>query len=248
VEQLIACECVGWSLASQLTPATISKPTSKIGASIDERLKIATYLNQLNYLTNKEQVLGFVVPSATSFNCAKMLGKYYVTEPNSHVLTFLHSILVCTLNTHKIYTFEGYLLLFLQISWGVRLRFFLFFIFLFLFLFFIRERSHFDWLITNFLKHCALPKLEVQRFIWKLALGQSKPLAHLYKECVYIYIWKFNFGQSIWDKNVVLLGKFWGTHQELDKSFGNLMGTHWEQQKKSKKSLFKNQKGKNEHF
>jgi hypothetical protein len=31
-EQLIACECTGWTLASQLTPATVSKPTSKFGA------------------------------------------------------------------------------------------------------------------------------------------------------------------------------------------------------------------------
>jgi hypothetical protein len=31
-EQLIACECAGWMLTSQLTPMTVSKPTSKIGA------------------------------------------------------------------------------------------------------------------------------------------------------------------------------------------------------------------------
>jgi hypothetical protein len=57
--------------------------------------KIATYLDQSNYVTNQEQVLGFAVPSATSFNCAKMLGKNRFAEPNWHVLTFLHSILVC---------------------------------------------------------------------------------------------------------------------------------------------------------
>jgi hypothetical protein len=31
-EKLIACECAGWTLASQLTPATVSLLTSKIGA------------------------------------------------------------------------------------------------------------------------------------------------------------------------------------------------------------------------
>jgi hypothetical protein len=31
-----------------------------------------------------------------------------------------------------------------------------------------------------------------------------------------IYIYKFNFGLSIWDKSVALLGTYWGTHWELD--------------------------------
>ncbi len=31
-EQLIACECTGWTLASQLTPAIVNWPTCKIGA------------------------------------------------------------------------------------------------------------------------------------------------------------------------------------------------------------------------
>jgi hypothetical protein len=39
---------------------------------------------------------------------------------------------------------------------------------------------------------------------------------------------EFNFGQSIWDKSVVLLETSWGTLCDLD---GNLMGTHKEQQK-----------------
>jgi hypothetical protein len=50
-----------------------------------------------------------------------------------------------------------------------------------------------------------------------------------------LYTWKFNFGWSIWDKSVILLGTIWGTRWELD---GNWMGTkvwtHW-QQKKTKK-------------
>jgi hypothetical protein len=28
-----------------------------------------------------------------------------------------------------------------------------------------------------------------------------------------------NFGQNIWDKNVVLMGTYWGTHWELGKPF-----------------------------
>jgi len=37
-------------------------------------------------------------------------------------------------------------------------------------------------------------------------------------------------------------------HQELDKSFGNLMGTHWKQQKKFKNPSLKIKKKKIEHF
>ncbi len=33
---------------------------------------------------------------------------------------------------------------------------------------------------------------------------------------IIMYIYKFNFGLSIWDKSVVLLGTYWGTHWELD--------------------------------
>jgi hypothetical protein len=67
----------------------------KLGLQIDGRLKVATYLDQSNYLTNQEQVFGFALPSAASMNCAKMLGKNRFDEPNWHVLNFLHSILVC---------------------------------------------------------------------------------------------------------------------------------------------------------
>lgn len=35
-----------------------------------------------------------------------------------YILNWHPQTILCTLNTHKIYTFEGYLLLFLQISWG----------------------------------------------------------------------------------------------------------------------------------
>ncbi len=37
-----------------------------------------------------------------------------------------------------------------------------------------------------------------------------------------------NFGQSIWDKSVVLLGTYWRTHWELGELFGNLMKNPWE--------------------
>jgi hypothetical protein len=30
-----------------------------------------------------------------------------------------------------------------------------------------------------------------------------------------------NFGQSIWAKNVVLVGTYWGTHWKLEKPFEN---------------------------
>jgi hypothetical protein len=34
-----------------------------------------------------------------------------------------------------------------------------------------------------------------------------------------------NFGQNIWDKRVVLLGIFWGTHWELGELFVNALRT-----------------------
>jgi hypothetical protein len=37
-----------------------------------------------------------------------------------------------------------------------------------------------------------------------------------------------DFGQTIWDKNVVLFGTHWVTFLELD---GNPLETHWGQQK-----------------
>jgi len=37
-----------------------------------------------------------------------------------------------------------------------------------------------------------------------------------------------NFGQSIWDESVVLLGTYWRTHLELGELFGNLMKNPWE--------------------
>jgi hypothetical protein len=46
-----------------------------------------------------------------------------------------------------------------------------------------------------------------------------------------LYMWKFNFGQSIWDNSVVLLGTSWATQWELGKPFDNFMGTHLEKQK-----------------
>jgi hypothetical protein len=67
----------------------------KLGLQIDVRRKIATYLDQSNYVTNQEQVLGFAVQSSASSNCAKMLGKNRFPEPNWHFLTFLDSISVC---------------------------------------------------------------------------------------------------------------------------------------------------------
>jgi hypothetical protein len=43
----IACECAGWSLVSQLTPTTISKPTSKIRASKKRKYFVSFYLGFL---------------------------------------------------------------------------------------------------------------------------------------------------------------------------------------------------------
>jgi hypothetical protein len=38
-----------------------------------------------------------------------------------------------------------------------------------------------------------------------------------------IYVkWGVNFGQSIWDKSVVLLGTYWRTHWELGELFWKL--------------------------
>jgi hypothetical protein len=46
-------------------------------------------------------------------------------------------------------------------------------------------------------------------------------------------------GKTIWDKTEVLLGTCWGTNWELgepfDKPHEKLMGTLWEQEKKTKK-------------
>jgi hypothetical protein len=42
---------------------------------IDGRLKIATYPDQLNYLTNQEQVLGFALPSAAHLTVQKCWAK-----------------------------------------------------------------------------------------------------------------------------------------------------------------------------
>jgi hypothetical protein len=46
-----------------------------------------------------------------------------------------------------------------------------------------------------------------------------------------------NFGQTTWDKTEVLLGTSRETNWELEEPLGNTMGKHWEQGKKTKKSL-----------
>jgi len=37
-----------------------------------------------------------------------------------------------------------------------------------------------------------------------------------------------NFGQSIWNKGVMLLKTFWGTHWELEEPFEKILRTPWE--------------------
>ncbi len=48
-----------------------------------------------------------------------------------------------------------------------------------------------------------------------------------------LYIWKFNFGHSIPDKSVVLLGTSWRT--PWWEPLGNSMATHWRRKQKGKK-------------
>ncbi len=56
------------------------------------------------------------------------------------------------------------------------------------------------------LKIWSLPK-KIEDFVGRWS---ACPLAQLYR------MKEDNFGQSIWDKSVVLLGTSWGTHWELD--------------------------------
>jgi hypothetical protein len=64
------------------------------------------------------------------------------------------------------------------------------------------------------------------------------PIANLF----ILYTWELNFGQTIWDKIEMLLGTTylknnlgtWGISLEDDE---NMLGTHWEQGRKTKKKL-----------
>jgi hypothetical protein len=70
-------------------------------------------------------------------------------------------------------------------------------------------RGHFDWPITNFFsKYWALPQSKKHRgaSLW--------PIFIICNICV--FVWNFNFGQSIWDKSVVPLGTSWQNLSELD--------------------------------
>jgi hypothetical protein len=60
-------------------------------------------------------------------------------------------------------------------------------------------------------------------------ISQSSPPVLLYG----LYPWKLNCGQSIWNKTDVLLGTSWGIFEH---PLGNLMGTHWKQEKKEEKN------------
>jgi hypothetical protein len=75
--------------------------------------------------------------------------------------------------------------------------------------------SYFDWPITRKkLKLWRLTKIQV-------SLGDGTHIPWL----TYIDEKGVNFGQNIWDKPVVLLGIFWGTHWELREFFMNTLGT-----------------------
>ncbi len=69
-------------------------PTSpiktKTGTAKGRRLLIATRLDQSNHLANQQQgpSLCLLPPSAS---CAKTLAQNHFTQPNQHVLTFLHA-------------------------------------------------------------------------------------------------------------------------------------------------------------
>jgi hypothetical protein len=85
--------------------------------------------------------------------------------------------------------------------------------------FFIVGRNHFVWPMTNcFWNIWHTLKIELHRCF------SSTPFYNL-------YTWKFDLGQNIWNKSVVILGTYWQTHWELDRNLwklklnGNTLGT-----------------------
>jgi hypothetical protein len=84
--------------------------------------------------------------------------------------------------------------------------------------------NHIDWPTTHyqeFLKHWALSKLKAHRFFLVACLCS-------------LYLWKFNFGQSKWDKSVVLLETYWEEFWELG---GNPLQT-WQENSVEQTELF----------
>jgi hypothetical protein len=73
----------------------------------------------------------------------------------------------------------------------------------------------------EFLKHWALSKLKAHWFFLLACLCS-------------LYLWKFNCGQSIWDKSVVLLETYWEEFGNLEgtpcKVDGKTVGTNWAKQ------------------
>ncbi len=73
-------------------------------------------------------------------------------------------------------------------------------------------RSHIDWPIIDFFG--TFGHLPIGAPLCTHMLPYGPPLQ-------FIYMWKLNFGQTIWDNFEVLLGTSWGTFCEFD---GNPMG------------------------
>jgi len=102
-------------------------------------------------------------------------------------------------------------------------------------LFFLFKGSHkMDWCIINLFWNWTLGHSPIDAPLWTppctIKKQMCSPIAHLFSLCIS----ELNFGQTIWEKSVVLLGISWGTTWGLEEPFGNLMGTHWEQGKNQK--------------
>ncbi len=81
-------------------------------------------------------------------------------------------------------------------------------------------KSHLNWFITKkILKHWTLPNISTRRCypIYAITPNPKNRNTQVFPfglPLYSLYTWKFNFGQSICDKSVVLLGTPWGTHWE----------------------------------
>jgi hypothetical protein len=86
-------------LTSKFSYLLFSNPTHKLdlGLQIGGRLLIATHQDQSNYPANQQQLLGVAVPFTSLIKLCKVLARNHLAEPNQHVLTFLHPILICRL-------------------------------------------------------------------------------------------------------------------------------------------------------
>jgi hypothetical protein len=97
LQQCSVCDPAKIFLTSKFSCLLFPTPTIKLklGLQMGGRLQITTHLDQANYLANQQQLL-FAVPfTSLSKQCKNPGPKNHFAEPNWHVLTFLHPILIC---------------------------------------------------------------------------------------------------------------------------------------------------------